>query len=392
MSKASVLSSRRLLEVLRLPILFFLTFWLVAHAGLAQADKFSDSYLSLKVNDRTIEGQWDIALRDLDVAVGLDQDGNGKITWDEVRTKHPAIAAYAMSHLRLTSNSGICGMGVNEQLIDNHSDGGYSVLRFTATCSSAVKELTVNYSLLFDRDPQHKGLLRLQTPQSTSTAVFSPDHPEQRFALGKISAFEQFSEYVVTGIGHIWIGFDHLLFLFSLLLPAVFIWSGKHWQPTDSFRSALIDVLKIVTAFTLAHSVTLTLATLHLVSISSRIVESGIAFSVIVAALNNLFPLVHGRRWIVAFGFGLIHGFGFASVLADLGLPQSALVLALVGFNIGVEVGQLTIVALFLPVAFALRHTWFYKKLVFLGGSALIIVIATVWFIERACNLVLISG
>ena len=360
--------------------------------GLAHADKFSDSYLSLKTSGQTIDGQWDIALRDLDMAVGLDQDGNGEITWDEVRARHADIAAYALSRLALVADARACSIVPGEQLIDTHSDGGYAVLRFTATCPEAIRQLTVNYSLLFDRDPQHKGLLRLQTPDAVSTAVFSPENSRQQFVLAKASTAQQFGEYVRTGVGHIWIGFDHLLFLFSLLLPAVFIWTGGAWQPADRFRTTFVDVLKIVTAFTLAHSITLTLATLQIVALPSRWVESGIAASVVIAALNNLYPVVQGRRWLVAFVFGLIHGFGFASVLADLGLPNTALALALVGFNVGVELGQLTIVALFLPLAFFLRRTWFYRKLVFVAGSVLIIAVASVWLVERAFNVVLISG
>ena len=143
-------------------------------------------------------------------------------------------------------------------------------------------------------------------------------------------------------------------------------------------------MLRIVTAFTLAHSITLSLAALSVVTLPSRLVESTIALSVVLAALNNLWPLVGGRRWAVAFGFGLIHGFGFASVLADLGLPRDALVLALVGFNLGVELGQLAIVTLFLPVAYGLRHTWIYRRIIFSGGSALIALVAAVWLLERA--------
>jgi hypothetical protein len=147
-----------------------------------------------------------------------------------------------------------------------------------------------------------------------------------------------------------------------------------------------IDVLKIVTAFTVAHSITLSLATLGVVELPSRWVEAAIAASVVLAALNNLWPLVQGRRWMVAFGFGLIHGFGFASVLADLGLPRDALLLALVGFNVGVEVGQLAIVALFLPLAYLLRGTWLYRRLVFVGGSMFIAAIALLWLDERVFN------
>ena len=115
-----------------------------------------------------------------------------------------------------------------------------------------------------------------------------------------------------------------------------------------------------------------------------RLVESAIAFSVVLAALNNIWPLVHGRRWLVAFGFGLIHGFGFASVLTDLGLPREALLLALVGFNLGVELGQLAIVAAFLPLAYALRRTWGYRRIAFVGGSAAIGAVAGLWLVERA--------
>jgi hypothetical protein len=151
-------------------------------------------------------------------------------------------------------------------------------------------------------------------------------------------------------------------------------------------------VFKIVTSFTVAHSITLSLAALGAVSLPSRLVESGIAASVVLAALNNVFPLVHGRRWMVAFAFGLIHGFGFASVLKDLGLPQGALLIALVGFNLGVEVGQLAIVSAFLPAAYWLRGSWFYRRLVFIGGSLSITAIAGIWLIERAFNLKIISA
>ncbi|MFC6521419.1 HupE/UreJ family protein [Undibacterium arcticum] len=133
------------------------------------------------------------------------------------------------------------------------------------------------------------------------------------------------------------------------------------------------------------------MATLQVISLPSRWVESAIAASVVLAALNNLFPLVQGKRWVVAFAFGLIHGFGFASVLTDLGLPQSALLLALVGFNLGVEIGQLAIVSVFLPLAYAMRRTRFYRSAVVTFGSGLIVLIATVWLVERVFDLTIFS-
>lgn len=358
----------------------------------AQAHKPSDSYLGIKVTDKSIDGQWDIALRDLDFAIGLDADGNGELTWDEIRARHGDIAAYALARLALSTRDSGCPATVDQQLIDNHSDGAYAVLRFHAECSASIDVLDIHYKLLFDLDPQHKGLLKLESQGQTSTAIFSPGHAQQRLELTQASKLKQFIDYVQHGIWHIWIGFDHILFLLSLLLPAVLVFGGRQWRPVETFNTSFFDVLKIVSAFTLAHSITLTLATLHIISLPSRWVESAIAVSVIIAALNNLFPLFQGRRWIAAFVFGLIHGFGFASVLADLGLPQSALLPALVGFNAGVEIGQLAIVAAFLPIAYVLRQTWLYQRLIFNAGSMLIVLMASVWLVERAFDFKWISA
>src|SRR5262249_18008871 len=140
-------------------------------------------------------------------------------------------------------------------------------------------------------------------------------------------------------------------------------------------------------SFTVAHSITLTVATLGLVRIPARLTEPAIAASVIVAALNNIRPIVSERGWMVAFGFGLVHGFGFANGLAELGLGRETLALALVGFNLGVEAGQLAIVAVFLPLAFALRASWVYQRLTFRFGSAVIAMLAATWMMERILNL-----
>ncbi|NMM36548.1 MAG: HupE/UreJ family protein [Glaciimonas sp.] len=373
----------------------FLTLLILAAAALlgaaAHAHKPSDSYLTLKVNDNMVEGQWDIALRDLDFAIGLDQDGNGELSWGEIRARHRDIAAYALGRLALSNAGASCPIKAGQQLVDNHSDGAYSVLRFSATCSAPIEKLDVDYRLLFDIDPQHKGLLNLQSGTQASTAIFSPGTAHQTLVLREASKLAQFGDYVVTGIWHIWKGFDHILFLLSLLLPAVLKIVDRQHRPSDSFKTSFVDVMKIVTAFTLAHSITLTLATFQVVTLPSRWVESAIAASVVLAALNNLLPLFQNKRWMVAFAFGLIHGFGFASVLTDLGLPQSALLLALVGFNLGVEVGQLAIVSVFLPLAYAIRRTTFYRNAIFTGGSGLIVLVAMVWLVERLFDLTIFS-
>lgn len=365
----------------------FLLLCLLVGTFNAHAHKPSDSYLILKVSGNNIEGQWDISLRDIDFAIGLDANGDAQITWGEVRARHAEIAAYSMSRLALSSDGRACPSSVSGHLVDEHTDGTYAVLRFTAKCDSPIEILSARYGLFFDIDPQHKGLLRLQYEGASSSAIFTPDKATQEFTLSRPDKLQQFLDFCAEGVWHIWIGFDHILFLLALLLPAVLYRENKQWHAVHAFAPAFWTVLKIVTAFTVAHSITLSLATLGVVSLPSRLVESTIAASVVIAALNNIFPLFSERRWAMAFLFGLIHGFGFASVLSDLGLPQDALLLTLIGFNIGVEVGQLAIVAVFLPIAFLLRRGLFYRKAVLIGGSLLIAGLALAWFIERAFDL-----
>ena len=357
----------------------------------AQAHKPSDSYLSLGINGTKITGQWDIALRDIEYAIGLDADGNGEITWGEVKARHADIASYALARLTVRTGDSACPLLAKEHLIDEHSDGAYAVLRFEGDCSRTPDALDIRYSLFFDFDSQHKGLLKLESESGTLSGVFAADRGEQRFELRTRSALEQFLDFGREGVWHIWLGFDHVLFLLSLLLPAVLVFHRGRWQQVQRFRPALWDVVRVVTAFTVAHSITLSLAALEFISLPSRLVESTIAFSVLLAALNNIRPVVEGRRWMMAFAFGLIHGFGFASVLTDLGLPRDSLLLALVGFNLGVEAGQLIIVSAFLPLAFMLRSTPLYRRGMMTGGSLLIALVALVWMLERLFDLRIIT-
>ena len=364
--------------------------WLLL-CGPVLAHKASDSYLRLDVQGAQVSGQWDIALRDIDFALGLDADGNGEITWGELRVRHDAVAVWALSALTL-ERGGTCPLRVTQHQVDEHTDGAYAVLTLAATCPADSGDLALTYRLLFDLDGLHRGLLRLDLDGLTHSTVIAPDTRRQFFSAESVSRLTQFRQFLVQGVWHIWIGFDHILFLLSLLLPVVLVRTNDGWQGVGRLREAGREVLWVVTSFTLAHSITLSLAALGFVSLPSRLVESAIALSVVLAAFNNIVPLFDRRRWLVAFVFGLIHGFGFASVLAELGLPKDTLVLSLVGFNLGVEAGQLAIVAALLPVIFWLRNTAFYRRGVLLGGSLLIMLLALVWLAERVLDLKLISA
>jgi hypothetical protein len=367
-------------------------FFAAALAIPALAHKPSDAYLTLVRDGPHLSGQWDIALRDLDLALGLDANGDGDITWGEVRAKEAAIASLATQHLAVSSGAEKCALQMSGLQIDSHTDGAYAVVALSGRCARTGPALAIDYSLLFDLDPQHRGLLNFIERGESRSMVFSVERPRQVVGGDTAGALAQFAAYVHEGIWHIWLGFDHILFLMSLLLPAVLVRQDGKWRAAANFRDAFLDVAKIVTTFTVAHSITLTLAALGLVSLPSRWVESAIALSVVLAALNNIFPMVERGRWIAAFAFGLLHGFGFAGALADLGLPAGSLALSLAGFNVGVEMGQLAIVAAFLPIAFGMRSTWTYRRVVLAGGSAVIVAIAGVWLAERAFDLPLFAA
>lgn len=367
--------------------------WFIATAALlltlfvslvAQAHKPSDSYLTISVDGAKLEGRWDIALRDLAYAKGIDSDGDGKITWREVDEHYPDVATYAKS--RLTIPGCPITMRLGERGVASHSDGTYAILTFEADCSRAPGHLDIEYRLFFDVDAQHRGLLRLELPGKSMTHVFSLKEPRARFDLGTAGAGRQLGVITKEGILHIWTGYDHVLFLLALLLPSVLRRDPKtkRWIPTPSLKIALLDVLRIVTAFTVAHSMTLSLAALGVVALPSRLVESAIAASVVLAALNNLYPLLREDRWIAAFLLGLMHGFGFSSTLMDLDLPRSNLVLTLFGFNLGVEMGQVAIVGVFVPLAYAVRSTNVYRRGMLAAGSAGILALSAIWLVERA--------
>jgi hypothetical protein len=266
-------------------------------------------------------------------------------------------------------------------------DGNYVWLPLTAECpagaGSRVDHLSIDYRLLDAEDPSHRGLLTLSAHGEAQTAVLGGG-AARIFPLDQVSPWSAFAEYLRAGIWHIWSGIDHLLFLLSLLLPAVLLRRAHHWEAVPVAAPAVIGVLKVVTAFTLAHSITLSLAAFDIIRLPVRLTESVIAGSIVIAALNNVFPVVTVGRWRIAFAFGLLHGFGFASVLQEMGLPKGAKLVSLVAFNLGVEVGQLAVVLAVMPIAYAMRTTVFYRRAIMPWGSSAIAALALVWLVQRA--------
>lgn len=389
------------------------TWWTAAAALLAvvlsnpaQAHKPSDAYVQLTVQGQQVQARVDVALRDLDRELVLDSNEDGELSWGEVRPRWAEIDAYVQASFGLSVAGQACKPGaLGPAQLDHHSDGAYVVLTRPWVCPHDARDLQVSYRLFVDSDPTHRGVLRLIGPQGERVQVLVPTTLEAAGASNTAGPQAEaapvgFLGFVIEGMHHILIGTDHVLFLMALLLPAVLQRQptvrrrvlSDSWSPATRARDVAVSVAKVVTAFTVAHSITLALAVLDIYNPPSRWVESIIAASVIVAAANNLWPLMTEDRWKMTFVFGLVHGFGFASVLKDLGLSQGGLVSSLLGFNVGVELGQMAVVAVVLPLAWWWRGTRFYRRWVLRGGSVLIIVLAGIWLAERLFDLKLISA
>jgi hypothetical protein len=362
----------------------------------AHAHKASDAYLQLEGGSGATTLRVDVALRDLDVALDLDSDGDGKLNWREVRSGWPLIESYLRKRVELEG----CSFTSATRALERRVDGVYAALTLQSSCTPRQPPL-IRYGVMADVDPTHRGIARIEwAGQANTLQVLVPQRPRGTATVSESSATASVPsataqsaptlQFAREGVRHILTGYDHVLFLICLLLPSVLKRTNHGWQPVLRLRSALIPVIGIVTAFTVAHSITLVLAATGTVSLPPAFIEPAIAVTIMVAALDNLGPIFRGRRVLFTFFFGLIHGFGFASVLAELHLPVAEFAWALFQFNLGIEIGQLLIVTVVATLLFLLRTRRIYAPVFVRGGSVLAMAIALIWFIERVANVSLL--
>jgi hypothetical protein len=346
------------------------------------------SYMFLRVYEDSLLVTLEITVPDLEKALGLGWNA-ATVKHADVAAKLGAIRAYMEPRFALRTADGPLTPTFRgfDMLFLNVAN--FVLLKYAVPGTRGIPaNLTATYDVMFDVDAKQRNFLVIEHNWKTfnsETIVggFSPDKPELEIDLSSSSSWRGFLAMVRQGVWHIWIGIDHILFLIALALPAVMLRAHGRWEPVSSFRAALIAIVTIVSFFTLAHSITLSLAALDIVRLPSRIVESIIAASIAVAAWANLVPKLKIREAALAFSFGLFHGFGFATVLGDLGLGREHMVLSLLGFNIGVELGQLAIICAVFPILFLLRQTRLYPWIMRVGSSGLI-VLALIWLYERA--------
>lgn len=349
-----------------------------------RAHKASDAYVQIEAGERGTTVRIDVALRDLDQLLDLDTDADAALTWGEVRSAWPAIERTVRAGVRVDG----CELAASGRGLERRSDGAYAVLHLRSDCVLGAAP-TVRYTLLGEVDPTHRGLLRIERAGAAPlTRVLDPARPEGTDRAPQPS-------FLGEGVHHIVTGYDHVLFLLCLLLPAVMRrergGDGRlGWRPVERWSAALRPVLGIVTAFTFAHSITLALAAAKWVSLPASIIEPAIAATIMLAALDNLRPVLPGPRWLVTAVFGLVHGFGFAGVLGEIELPRLEFAWALLQFNIGLELGQVAIVLAVTVLLFALRGDRRYPAWVIRGGSVAALLVGALWFVERTVDLALL--
>lgn len=357
----------------------------------AYAHQSSEAYLALTLSGTAVSGRMDLHLQDLDHAFGLDTDRDGQITWAEALAAKPALDAALADSLVLSGPKGGCPHSLGALELTRRSDGVYAVLPLSAACPGALDGIALHYDLLFPFDAGHRLRVTASDPDNADTWIgtLTPSAPATR--LGPAEPLPVFIPFLWQGVVHMLEGIDHVLFLLTLLLTACLVRGPSGWQMALSFYTVAARTAGLVTAFTIGHSITLALAASGTVLLPPGPVEALIAATVAFAALNIVWPMVTRRVWVVAAGFGLIHGFGFANVLAELDLPPADFALALFAFNLGVEVGQLLCVALVLPLTYLAGRLALYRQVALPALSLGVAGVGAIWLVERSFGVIVLG-
>jgi hypothetical protein len=307
----------------------------------------------------------------------MDTDGNQVLSEDEIHLNHANLVNYFLETIHLSDSNGqkpsitlstVGGANVPPDL--GIAPGTHSTVKLTYTWKEPPAGVTIDYNLFLPGVSTASCLATILQDGQTQTFVFTPENRTLTLEGGRTPFWSQVGSFIILGFEHILTGYDHLLFLLALL----------------ALGGGIGYLLKVVSAFTLAHSITLTLATLNIISLPPRLIESLIALSIAYVAAENLWrkhDQAERWRWLLTFGFGLIHGMGFAGILREMSLPNATLAASLISFNVGVEIGQLA----FMSVAFGLLQLvkrWKWDRVVRYGASLTAIAAGLYWFVQRA--------
>ena len=359
--------------------------WLVflaGHTTAAWAHNPDTSYARVKLNDHQVSVRLTYDLFTLSLITKVDADGDGRITREELRRAAPAIEQFLRRHVRLELNGSEVdlgdagepgwpdGMGDAIGAADWHTVDGLIHFTFTRNVIDTPETVALTFDLFDALGAQHTVLGTFEYHGQPLEVSFTQAEPDYLYETGYVPTLAaRLWVFLQLGLKHIFLGYDHLCFLLALIV-------------VSRFR----EMIKIVTAFTIAHTLTLILTATQVVTLPTRLVEAGIALTIVYVALENLWLKSSNHRWRLAFFFGLVHGFGFANLLRQLGLPPAGMIRSLLSFNVGVELAQLGIVLALLPFSVWLAQ-WQYGVRVKNAVSIAIALLGLGWFSARAFNL-----
>ena len=376
---------------------------LIGFAAPASAHRINESYLYFNVLEDSIEARLELRIDDINKVLNLGIPDDPEGAEAALIANKTILEDFSRPHLRMSEGGTTWDYNFTDIEALDTETGIFALLSLDVNeeFDEIPRAWDVELDVFFDELPDNRAFVLIESywdggifnNEANALHDFKVGDTIQTVTIDEPSFFAGLWGTIDLGIEHIEIGTDHILFVLVLLLPAVLVFGRREndgasgtadqWMPAQDFTSSLWKVLKIATMFTIAHSITLTLAGLGLFELPSRPVEALIALSIIATAAHNLRPIFNDKEWLIAFGFGLFHGLGFAGLLTDLGLDRTNRVWSLLGFNIGVEIGQAFIILVIFPILFLLRRTALYAHVLRLG-SIVMGLIATNWFIERA--------
>jgi hypothetical protein len=388
-------------RVLRFAYPYLLFFFALCLPAGAQAHDLGQSYIFLTVAEESVSGRFEITISDLNKALGIALETDHSLIASDFEPYIEPAKAYLAERILVAADGTPAQLIFGEVALQETTKAQYMAINFDFGASTnSAQTIDFVYTVLFDVDPDHRGFVVVENNWKAGTfnneavisLIFDPGTTTGRLDLSASTVLHGFWEMTKLGVHHIWVGIDHIMFLLALLLPSVVLREQRQWRASESFRYSLIYVVKIVTLFTVAHTITLSAATLGAITISSRVVESVIAISIAIAAADVLWPIFRGHIWWVVFAFGLFHGMGFATVLSEIGVPPAYMMHSLLAFNIGVELGQLAIVAAVFPLLYLMRRGWFYQRVALPIAAGSLIVVSIYWFVERGFLIDLPAG
>ena len=358
--------------------------WLVLLAGplTARAHNPDTSYVQVQLTNSQVVIRFTADLFTLAMITNLDANHDGQVSRAELQAAAPVLQQYYREHVRLDLNGRTVELGATGDPVwpadmpdaiaeeDLHTSSALVHLTFTNYVVEIPASVALSFNIFDQLGPAHMVLGTFEYTGQPVEVTFTQTEPDYIYETGYVpSLAARLWVFLQLGLKHIFLGYDHLCFLLALIVVSRFK-----------------ELIKIVTAFTIAHTLTLILTATQIVTLPTRLVEAGIALTIVYVALENLWIKSTNQRWRLAFFFGLVHGFGFANLLRQLGLPPSGMIRSLLSFNVGVELAQLGIVLALLPFSVWLAE-WKYGVRVKNTVSVAIFLLGLTWFSVRALNL-----